>query len=94
MNKQKYDSWTMAHWLTYKCRQCNKQAEQAADGGDEAAVTQDSLASVLASETTLVNEYATFIGYLKVVARLFYITFLHKKRDGSAPILRGFFFIQ
>ncbi len=93
-NKQEFDSWATALWLAQKCRQSDKQAEQATDGGDDTAVTQKTLASVLASETTLVNEYATLVGYLKVVARLFYVTFFRKKRDGSVPILRGIFFIQ
>ena len=93
-NKQEFDSWAMALWLAQECRQSDKQAEQATDGGDDTAVTQKTLASVLASETTLVNEYATLVGYLKVVARLFRLTFFRKKLDGTAPILRGLFFIQ
>ena len=89
-NKQEFDSYGMALWLTQECR---KRDEKTPDSYDY-AVTQKTLASVLASETTLVNEYATLVGYLKVVARLFYVTFFRKKRDGSVPILRGIFFIQ
>lgn len=89
-NKQEFDSYGMALWLTQECR---KRDEKTPDSYDY-AVTQGMLASVLASETTLVNEYATLVGYLKVVARLFYVTFFRKKRDGSVPILRGIFFIQ
>lgn len=89
-NKQEFESYGMALWLTQECR---KRDEKTPDS-DDYAVTQGMLASVLASETTLVNEYATLAGYLKVVARLFRLTFFRKKRDGTAPILRGLFFIQ
>lgn len=89
-NKQEFESYGMALWLTQECR---KRDEKTPDS-DDYAVTQGMLASVLASETTLVNEYTTLVGYLKVVARLFYVTFIRKKRDGSVPILRGLFFIQ
>ena len=89
-NKQEFDSYGMALWLTQECR---KRDEKTPDSYDY-AVTQGMLAEVLASETTLVNEYATLVGYLKVVARLFRLTFFRKKLDGTAPILRGLFFIQ
>lgn len=45
----------MALWLTQECR---KRDEKTPDS-DDYAVTQGMLASVLASETTLVDEYAT-----------------------------------
>ncbi len=89
-----FDGYALAFWLAQKCNQRDKHSNKATDGSYNRTIKQDTLAEVLATETTLVNQYATLVGYLKVVFKLFYITFIRKKSNGSVPILRGAFFVQ
>lgn len=93
-NLKKFDAYAMAFWLAQQCNYREQHADKATYSGDYRTIEQSALASVLASETTVVNQYATFVGYLKVIAKIFYITFVRKEKDRPAPILRGVFFIQ
>ena len=90
----KFDGYAMAFWLAQKCQQRDNQADKAAHCGNKRTIKQGTLADVLATETTIVNQYATLKGYLKIVVKLFYVTFIRKKSNSSVPILRGVFFVQ
>lgn len=92
--KKKYDGYALSVCLANKCYQRNEQTYKTAHGCYNRTINQDTLADVLAEETTVVNEYATPIGYLKICVILFKVTFLHKKGKHGTPILKGFFLIQ
>ena len=92
--RKRYDGYALSVWLANKCYQRDHQTNEAANGGYNRTISQDTLADVLSEETTVVNEYATTVGYLKICVELFKVAFLHKKGKYGMPILKGFFLIQ
>lgn len=92
--QKEYEAYSLAVYLANKCHYRDHKGEEAADCRYDGTIKQDTLRSVLLSETTIIQESATFIGYLKVCARIFKIAFLDKKANRSFPIFRGAFWVE
>ena len=92
--KKEYDACSLAVYLANKCYHRDHKSKEAAESRYDGTIKQDTLRSVLLSETTIVNESTSFIGYLKVCAKIFKIAFLDKKVNRSFPILRGTFWVE
>lgn len=95
--KKKDKKWyarVLAINLAQKCYQRNQKGKDAAHSGYDGTICQNSLTEVFARENALVYERASLVGYLKIVAALFKITFFRKKRNGLAPAIQGFVFVQ
>lgn len=89
-HRKEFDARILSVQLANECHQRDNEGKDATDSRYNGTIKQDTLTAVLANKTTVMNERLTFIGYLKTVIMLFKITFIHKKRDGDTPILRGF----
>lgn len=88
-DKKAFDARLLATQLANECHQRDGKGKYAAHRRYNGTIRQDTLTAVLAGKTAIVNERLTCIGYLKVVFMLFKVAFLHKKGDGTVPILKG-----
>lgn len=81
----KFHAYTAAVALAAECDNRDRKAEHAAYGGYNGTIKQDTLYQVLASKTAIMHERLSLVGYLVIVARLFKIAFIDKKRQRGAP---------
>lgn len=79
--------------LVAKCHDRDSQSSNAASGGADGTIKQDTLLKVLASETACTVFSLTPIGYLKAIWTLFKIAFVEKKFKSGIPLL-GVIFIK
>lgn len=93
-DKKEYDAYSLAVYLANKCYHRDHESEETAYCCYNGTIKQDTLRSVLLSETTIIQESTSLIGYLKVCAKIFKKTFLYKKANRSFPILRGTFGVE
>lgn len=79
--KKEYEAYSLAVYLANKCYHRDHKSEETADGCYDGAIKQDTLRSVLLSETSIIHESASFIGYCKAILVLIKTALSHKKRN-------------
>lgn len=92
--QKEYLAYSLAVYLANKCYHRDHKGEEAAHRRYDGTIKQDTLCAVLLSESTIVQESLSLIGYLKVCATIFKKTFLDKETKRSFPIFRGAFWIE
>lgn len=91
----RHEYWANANamGLIAKCHDKDHQSPNAASGGADRTIKQDTLFKVLADETACTVFSLTPIGYLKTIWTLFKIAFVEKKFKSGIPLL-GVIFIK
>lgn len=79
-NRKFFAAW----WAVCLAQECYNRDNDGCDctnSGYDGRIKQATITSVLADKTALFQEELTLMGYLKTIVILFYITFIHKRRD-------------
>ena len=87
-------AYLLTVYLANKCYQRDQERQQAANGSYDGTIKQSTLAEILTEKAACMQKRLSPIGYLVIIARLFYVAFLRKKRYGRTPVFRGIFFIE
>ena len=81
-NRKFLASW----WAVCLAQECYNRDNGGCDctnSGYDGRIKQATVTSVLVDKTALFQEELTLMGYLKTIVTLFYITFIHKRREGA-----------
>lgn len=89
-----FDAYLLTVYLANECYQRDQKRQKAANGSYDGTMKQNTLAEILSEKAAFMEKRLSPIGYLVIVARLFYEAFLRKKPYGRTPVFRGLFFIK